>query len=173
MAETFTWSAQLDPDLAKAFTRYQETLAAATEDAQLLMNSFNPLQSLQQISDASLAFYTGLDWFKIAQNAWQPSSFFSYLDGLKEIQSAASEQLATGQSSLLDTVCKDGQALTERLATAKSPAQLLAETINSGLDTYADIKTNLTQQSQTLASIQSAIVAFQQQSLSELNSEVA
>jgi hypothetical protein len=173
MAETFIWSAQLDPDLAKAFTRYQEVLTAATQDAQLLMNSFNPLQSFQQISDASLAFYKGLDWLKIAQNAWQPDSFFTYLDGLKEIQAAASEQLANGQNTLLDSVCKDSQALTQRLAAAQSPAQLLADTINSGLDTYADIKTNLTQQSQTLASIQSAIVAFQQQSLSELNGEVA
>jgi hypothetical protein len=171
MNDSFMSTLQLEPGLQQALERYKDFLTAASGDVQLLMNSFNPLKSMQQISQASLAFYAGLDWMKVAQNALKPDSFLNYFNSLQEIQNAAASQLSAGQESLVSTVVKDSQAFTSRLSEVKSAQQLLADTINSGLDTYADVKTNLTQQSQTLAGIHSSLVAFQQQSLSELSGE--
>lgn len=159
---------EIEPSLQQALDRYKDFLTAASGDVQLLMNSFNPLQSLQQVSQASMAFYSGLDWMKVAQNSLKPDSFLNYFSTLQEIQNSATSQLSAGQESLVNSVVKDSQAFSSRIAEAKSPQQLLADTINSGLDTYAEVKANLTQQSQTLASIHSALVAFAQQSLSEL-----
>ncbi|HEY6528298.1 MAG TPA: hypothetical protein VIZ65_06360 [Cellvibrionaceae bacterium] len=171
MTDTFTASLQIEPELKKALDRYQEVLTAANNDVQLLINSFNPSQSLQQISSASMAFYSSLDWAKILQNSLNPSSYFNYFSGLAEIQKAATSEVSAKLQSLLNTVTKDGQSYTSQLSEATSPQQILANTINTGLDAYADMKTNLVEQSQTLASIQSALVAFGQQSLSKLSGD--
>jgi hypothetical protein len=171
MTDTFTSLLQIEPELKKALDRYQEVLTAANDDTQLLMNSFNPLQSLQQISSASTEFYSGLDWAKIVQNSFNPSSYVDYFSGLTEIHNAAINELSAKLQSLLNVATKDGQQFTNQFTDAASPQQVLANAINIGLDAYAGIKTNLTEQSRILASIQSALVAFGQQSLSKLSGE--
>ncbi|RYZ99960.1 MAG: hypothetical protein EOO68_11800 [Moraxellaceae bacterium] len=171
MTDTFTASLQIEPELKKALDRYQEVLTAANGDVQLLINSFNPMQSLQQISSASTEFYSGLDWAKVVQNSLNPSTYVDYFSGLTEIQNAAANELSAKLQSLFNVATKDGQAFTSQLSEATSPQQVLANAINIGLDAYAGIKTNLTEQSRILASIQSALVAFGQQSLSKLSGD--
>ncbi len=169
MADTLFAPPSLEPEFKQALERFSTSIKTLTNDAASLSKAVNPLESFMQIGQQTLDFYTGLDWLKVYTSAAKPGYFFEFLESLAEIQQEASSRLSNQQQILLSTLVKDGQTIAASTSSSGSPEQLLAKCINSSLDAFEDIKTNISNQAQTLGSIQSALLALYQQSLTELS----
>lgn len=156
----------LKPELKDAVDRWMEAGKSGTEEWKLLESAFNPMQTYLQITSKAVEFVSGLDWQEFYNKTRDPEALSQITTELSDLQKAALNRYSDDNQALFDTLMDKAKEFAA--PDISDPQKSLAEFINSSLDTLESVKEKLDQQTQTTVSIQSAFMAWYQQSLSSL-----
>lgn len=165
----------LDPALSSAINRWLDTTQQTLDDVNTAQAGINPLQSLLQSSARTTDFLSSLDWFGIFQKPQKADVYQQIFQEFNELVTAATQRISNDQETLLDTMVADARAVVadagavmSKPASVDNPQALLADLINKSLDAYDNAQEQMRNQLQTYMSIQSAYLAWYQQSLASI-----
>jgi hypothetical protein len=156
---------KIDPMLESAIQRWFDTTQQAFEEINTTQNGINPVQSFLQSSARTTDFLSKLDWLGIIQKPQKVEEYQQIVQEFSDFLTAATQRVSEGQSELLENLVKDAGEIINTPPSLTNPQAALAAWINKGLDSYSSTKENLGNQLQTAISIQSAFLAWYQQSL--------
>lgn len=156
---------ELDPALNDAIKRLTQAGEKAMEDLELVSNAVTPVKSFLQINSSVTNLFAGLDWNAFYANMLQPSIYAKPIETLTEIQEAALKKFTEGQQHLLTTISTESKELFQPSADIDKPQQAIASYIDKSLHAYSDIKNEMLGQSQTVSIVNSAYMAWLQQTL--------
>jgi|GEM_PF-6943230 hypothetical protein len=157
----------LDPELASAVKRWVDTTQQAWEELNTAQAGINPLPSLLQSGARTTNFLLSLNWAGTLQHPPGAQAYQQIFQELADLLTAATQRVSSDQEALLDHLVQEAGTLLNAPAGTR-PQAALASLINKGLDSYDLLKEQLNNQLQTTASIQSALLAWYQQSLTAI-----
>ncbi len=158
---TFT----LDDELKEAFERVNTTFKTSIEEAALLKNAVNPMQSVVQVSEQITKFFSGADWAKLLSPKHDAEVYKSSFSELMEIQKASIEKLSKSQKELIGDTLKDVANTAKSVKPDVSPQKNLAAYINANLDGLEKIQKDMASQASLMGSIHTAYMAWLEKTL--------
>ena len=155
----------LDDDLKKALERVNNTFKTSMEEAALMKNAFNPMQSMVQVSEQVTKFFSDANWVKLMSPNHDKTVYKDSFTELMEIQKAGFEKLSKAQKELVTDAMKDTANTAKSVKPGSPPQKNLAAYINANLDGLEQIQKDISAQASIMGSMQTAYMAWLEKTL--------
>ncbi|MFT5085587.1 MAG: hypothetical protein ACI9Y1_003648 [Lentisphaeria bacterium] len=158
-------SLELDPSLKNALTKLTEACKSAMDEAQTASQAESPMAGFMQINNNMSEMFKSQDWTALYSNMFQPDAYIKSIASLTELQKSTIAKFTDGQKQFFDTITKEAQGFAPGDVDVEKPQKAIASYIDKSLQTYDDLKKELADQSQAMSAVNSAYVAWMQQTL--------
>jgi hypothetical protein len=155
----------IHPSLQEALNRALKTTQSSWEMMAEAAKAAAPVKSLLEISEQTRKLYLSLDWNNVAKNMMHWSAYSEPVKSLTEIQQAAFKKLSAEHNHMVNSLASSNKALFNAVSHGANVQDAMANCIDKALDAYDTFSNEQKDNTQILADIQAAYLAWYQQTL--------